>query len=316
MRLGRISPWNHGLPQIGDEPFNTYDATREGGQTQDFHDNTVIMYNRIPKTGSTSFMGIAYELCSRNDFHVIHLNTTKNSHVLNPGDQLRFAQNVSGWLERRPAIFHGHLGFIEFSSLGVPLRPLYINIVRDPLDRLVSYYYFLRYGDNFRPEVIRKRKGNKETFDECVTRQGPDCDSVNLWMQVPFFCGHAAQCWEAGNSWALQQAKANLAKSYFLVGVTEKMEEFIGVLEASLPRFFRGALKLFDSGGKSHLRQTYGKQAPSKETLKIIRKSKIWQMEQDFYMFAHAHFAAIRKRTLSNNKPITQQFRYEKIRPK
>lgn len=67
-------------------------------------------------------------------------------------------------------------------------------------------------------------------------------------MQIPFFCGHHSACWEPGNSWALQQAKSNLAKSYFLVGVTESMEDFVALLEASLPRFFKGALELFNSG--------------------------------------------------------------------
>lgn len=39
-----------------------------------------------------------------------------------------------------------------------------------------------------------------------------------------------------GSYWALEQAKFNLVNNYFLVGVTEEMENFVNLLELSLPR--------------------------------------------------------------------------------
>lgn len=48
----------------------------------------------------------------------------------------------------------------------------------------------------------------------------------------------------------MEQAKYNLINEYFLVGVTEELEDFIMLLEAALPRFFRGATELYRTGIK------------------------------------------------------------------
>lgn len=58
-------------------------------------------------------------------------------------------------------------------------------------------------------------------------------------------------CRIPGNQWALEMAKFNLVNNYLLVGVTEHMGDFIAVIEALLPRFFSGALDLYNSG-KAH----------------------------------------------------------------
>ncbi|XP_046379333.2 heparan sulfate 2-O-sulfotransferase 1-like isoform X1 [Haliotis rufescens] len=261
------------------------------------NDDFIVIYNRVPKTGSTSFANIAYDLCEKNGFHVIFIEHVMKAKTLSLSDQMRFITNITSWTEKKPALYHGHVTFIDFSSFGLMKRPIYINMVRDPLDRMVSQYYIFRYGDDFDSSKVRRDAGNNETFDECVSRNGRDCDPERLWIQVPFFCGQNAECMVPGSRWALEQAKHNLIHHYLVVGVTEELGDFIAVLEATLPRMFRGAVQLFNSGSKSHLRKTTNKTVPKPDTLARILESPIWRMENEFYEFAVEQFHYVKHQT-------------------
>lgn len=150
-----------------------------------------------------------------------------------------------------------------------------------------------------------------------MEKKQSDCDPSNMWLQVPFFCGHHADCWTPGNEWALERAKQNLVNEYFLVGQTEKMEEFISLLEMSLPRIFRGSYEHYLNSNKSHLRQTASKLEPNEQTIAEIQKSDIWKMENELYEFATRHFDFMQKKLyVPNLKNVPQNFRFEKIRPK
>ncbi len=70
------------------EQRHSEDTWRESSPPAD-KDDMVIIYNRVPKTASTSFTNIAYDLCGKNRFHVLHINTTKNNPVLSLQDQVR-----------------------------------------------------------------------------------------------------------------------------------------------------------------------------------------------------------------------------------
>ncbi|CAN9500815.1 unnamed protein product [Ophioblennius macclurei] len=292
----------------------------EDGPPLTEEDNMIVIYNRVPKTGSTSFTNIAYDLCKKNQFHVLHINISKNNPVLSLQDQIRLVKNITSWKEKLPGFYHGHLAYLDFSKYGVKDKPLYINVVRDPIERLVSYYYFLRSGDDYRPNVQRWRQGDKQTFDECVSLGGSDCQPEKLWMQIPFFCGHVSECWNVGSRWALEQAKYNLMNHYLLVGVTEELEDFIMVLEAALPRFFKGATELFRTGNRSHLRKTNEKEPLTEESTAKLQQSDIWKLENEFYQFALEHFHFVRAHAVGEKDGelyiLPQSFFYEKIHPK
>lgn len=65
------------------------------------------------------------------------------------------------------------------------------------------------------------------------------------------------------------------------------------------------------------MRQTTQKMNPLPETIKKIRNSTVWKMENELYNFALSHFHAVKKRLINASpQDLTQHFMYEKIRPK
>lgn len=89
-------------------------------KTINFDEQLVVIYNRVPKTGSTSFVNLTYDLCRKNAFHVLHINITANMHVMSLPNQIRFVRNVTAWEAMKPAFYHGHLAYLNFVKLGVP----------------------------------------------------------------------------------------------------------------------------------------------------------------------------------------------------
>ncbi|CAB3399931.1 unnamed protein product [Caenorhabditis bovis] len=284
--------------------------------------NQIVFYNRIPKTGSTTFTNsIAYDLYKENHFNVLHVNMTKNKQVMSLSDQYNFIKNITSWNERLPAFYHGHVAFVDFERFGYS-NPIYINVVREPLERLLSHYYFLRYGDNFRVGLKRSRAGNNETFDSCFARGGKDCDMKQMWMQIPYFCGHYHFCTQVGSEEALDMAKKNLLEKYLLVGTTERLRDMIALLEVTAPHFFKGALKHFDSldENRAHLRYTKKKVPPSDQTLSMIKRNEVYKMEREFYDFAADLFDAVFKKATNGTSKaeslirIPPQYHFEKIK--
>jgi len=66
----------------------------EARNNEDALEDIVVIYNRVPKTASTSFVGLVYDLCKQNKYHVLHINVTNNMHTLTLINQVLHVSNI------------------------------------------------------------------------------------------------------------------------------------------------------------------------------------------------------------------------------
>ncbi|ELU09621.1 hypothetical protein CAPTEDRAFT_189618 [Capitella teleta] len=219
-----------------------------------FYNNTdQIFYNRMPKCGSEMTMTLLRNIAKKNHWTYPPENKriwtiTKQGHQYWV-DNEKVLKEISHLTmdHKKPMLFSCHLYYTDFSRLwSKKSLPTYINIIRNPQDRLISLYYYFR----FHPIQRRNDMSNNDramTYDDCVEQQKEECTAPNpegFWTMVPYFCGHDPICRTPSRD-ALERAKANVVSNYAVIGLTEDMETFTRVLENVIPKYFRGMTDLY-----------------------------------------------------------------------
>ncbi|KAG1673628.1 Heparan sulfate 2-O-sulfotransferase pipe [Nymphon striatum] len=138
------------------------------------------------------------------------------------------------------------------------VEPIYINQVRDPVERIISYYHYNRiYGSKTRAyrKIPAKKRLEKisEDFIECFKKREEECSYImgnvqqtqNGILSIPYFCGHENYCRVHGNVAALQKAKSVIETQYTVVGLLEEFNKTLVVLESFLPKYFRGIVNFY-----------------------------------------------------------------------
>ena len=71
-----------------------------------------------------------------------------------------------------PSLYIRHQYFIDFEQ-HQKLRPLYINVIRDPIEKFRSFYYFIRNGNKEGDggDVPMSESKRLMSIDECVKIQ-------------------------------------------------------------------------------------------------------------------------------------------------
>lgn len=143
-------------------------------------DRQVLFFNRVPKVGSQTFMELLRRLSIRNAFSFNRDRVQRVETIrLAPIEQLHLARMVSSYSE--PSVYVKHVCFTNFTEFHLP-EPIYINIVRDPVERVISWYYYVRapwyYVERkqiFPDLPLPDPNWLKKDFESCVLKGDREC---------------------------------------------------------------------------------------------------------------------------------------------
>ncbi|XP_056333552.1 uronyl 2-sulfotransferase [Danio aesculapii] len=251
-----------------------------------------VVYNRVGKCGSRTIVLLLRMLADRHQFTLIS-SDIHNKTRLTKREQENLIRNIS--TTPQPFLYTRHVHFLNFSRFKTD-EPVHINIIRDPISRFLSNYFFRRFGD-WRGEEnhVVRTPGMKEDeryldINTCILESYPECTNPRLFYIIPYFCGQHPQCREPG-LWALETAKQNVLDHYLLVGVLEELEDVLLLLERLMPHFFSDVLNIYRSPEYrklGNLTGTVRKQSPNLEALRVLYQRM--EYEYRFYQFIRAQF--------------------------
>ncbi|XP_061756585.1 uronyl 2-sulfotransferase a isoform X3 [Nerophis ophidion] len=251
-----------------------------------------VVYNRVGKCGSRTVLILLRLLSETHQFNLIS-SDIHNKTRLTKDEQVELMKDISSISQ--PFVFTRHVHFLNFSRFKIE-EPVYINIIRDPINRFLSNYFFRRFGD-WRGElnhIIRTpaMKDDERYLDVnvCILENYPECSNPRLFYIIPYFCGQHPKCREPGR-WALERAKQIVMEKYLLVGILEELEDVLLLLERFLPHYFTGVLNIYktpDHKKLGNMTGTVRKHTPTVEALQVLYHRM--RYEYDFYYFVRDQF--------------------------
>lgn len=275
----------------------------------------ILFFNRVPKVGSQTFMELLRRLSARNNFH-FHRDAVQRLETIRlaPDQQQELAEMITDL--PTPSVYVKHVCYTNFTEFNLP-SPIYINIVRDPVERVISWYYYVRapwyYVERKQafpdlplpdPRWLRKDfetcvlQGDREcTYNEGETHEGIG----DHRRQSLFFCGHSHECTPFNTVGALERAKHAVESQYAVVGVLEDLNTTLSVFEKYVPRFFGGATDIYyDQRNSFNKINTNAFKPPVSERVKeIVRRN--FTREIEFYQFCKQR---LHKQYLAVNLPL------------
>ncbi|KAK2148831.1 hypothetical protein LSH36_480g01049 [Paralvinella palmiformis] len=272
-----------------------------------------VFYNAVPKSASRLLRDLFAVLASRynyTNFDGVD-NTTMNPFRKGPDAVKEYMEKCQRDI---PNYKRRHLFFLDFvRDVKTPL--VMINVIREPIDHVLSIYNWLAFGDTVR----NRTKGSKqlgriwhgsrgremkrniprtpvtrfdpnpdmESIGDCLKKYG-DAGICIKWrlLPLPFFYGNEVHPDPA----VLQVAKQHVEDTYLLVGLTEDIPSFLEMLELLLPHLFCNSTAIYyeiESEAKQIYKTSF-KREISEGTRRLLKNYLRYHI--DFYQFVKQRF--------------------------
>ena len=253
-------------------------------------------YNRLAKTGSTTTDIIIRKLAKRHHFDVRYstIHRYRKLKTEDRHDLVATLRNAS-----TPWIYVRHIYYLDVAEFGND-APIYINTVREPIERMNSEYHWQRRSKAEIMNLWGQNGTGQMTFDECIAKYyEKDYRKCFIWnMQnymVRFFCGQADVCTDPGPD-ALNLAKKHIETQYGVIGDIDDFRTFFKLLEICVPQFFGGADQLYyESFYATDLHKNAGQYSdvPSVKTVSYLKNALKYEYEL-YYFIRQRYFAFVR----------------------
>ena len=185
----------------------------------------VLLFNRVAKVGSQSLIKLMVELSNKRGFTVNVDQRTVEQYNSPPWEQLQLAETLTSFT--KPTVWVRHYNFLDFDSFGLA-SPKWINLVRDPVERVISNFYYRRAGWNivekklaFPDEPLPDPEFLRRDFESCVLDGDPECTYIednadteketgDHRRQMMQYCGQHPVCTQFNNKEAMDRAKVKI----------------------------------------------------------------------------------------------------------
>lgn len=238
-------------------------------------EDSVVIFMHVPKTAGTSLRHIVQSQFQPNNvFEFYNLKTLPPK--VRKG--IEKYNNLSEAQQKAIKFVSGHVGFGLHEFLSRPCT--YITVLRDPVERVISYYYFLLRNQN----IIVKDK----TLSEFVQTFGGvhnsmTCYLSGLTLQAQLQDSSIDLKSQQFAQETLEKAKINLENHFKVVGFVDRFDETCILLKKilgwNIPAFYTR---------KNVAKNSNVTREISPETLSLIHKFN--QLDIQLYSYAREKF--------------------------